>query len=304
MHHLTSQLVFAFFVSALPVGTYALPGWPAGGTLVSGNAGLFDRSTWEANLASPNATGSSSVTGFDITQRWPSDEVDGWTLSVNVTSDIPDSETRDPGNSSGQTYTGTSIFLRAPENIQAAFANRSAIDETTWKICVVFIPNGPQEDQSTSDNGTCSFLSSQCVTDLQQAYADKFARNQDCYGTAPSTPSSCGDSVNTANFSTQQFPLDSSNGTEVFVTASDSHDPGDENAWENATGKVWPVLTIWGWNIRAGAPEGSSPRTQLSCIRANNIEPGSSSPSSSGSKVCGSEALAFTIACMAAYILL
>ncbi|KAI0828745.1 hypothetical protein F5Y06DRAFT_221944 [Hypoxylon sp. FL0890] len=268
------------FTFDLFTGIAALVGWPGGGTLVAGNAVQFDRETWERNLAQPNATGSVSVTGFDISQRWPSQEVNGWTLSVNVSSDIPDSQTLNPGNATGQTFTGTSIFLKAPGSIQAAFTNQSAVEETTWKICVAVIPNGPQEDQSAADNGTCGFLSSQCISDLQSAYADKFSGSQDCYGSPPSTPSSCDNSVNTANFQVQQLPLNSVNGTEVFVTASEGHAAGDQTAWNNATRQAWPVLTLWGWNIRAKAPEGSTPQVQLSCIRASNIEAGSESPSS------------------------
>ncbi|KAI2607874.1 hypothetical protein GGR54DRAFT_643954 [Hypoxylon sp. NC1633] len=263
---------------------HALVGWPGGGTLVIGNAVQFDRETWERNLAGPNATGNLSVTGFDISQRWPSEEQDDWALSLNVSRDMPDSQTITPGNATGQTFTGTSIFLTAPGSIREAFINQSALDETTWKICVVVVPNGPQEDLSTANNGTCGFLSTQCVTDLQQAYAEKFSRTQDCYGTPPTTPSSCGDSVDAANFGVQQLPLNSVNGTEVFATASDSHDTGDKTAWTNATRQVWPVLTIWGWNARANAPEDSMPRVQLTCIRAADVEPGNESPSSARSR--------------------
>ncbi|KAI1407666.1 hypothetical protein F5Y13DRAFT_205869 [Hypoxylon sp. FL1857] len=301
---MTIRAANTLFILDLFAGVTALVGWPGGGTLVTGNAVQFDRATWERNLARPNATGTIPVTGFDISQKWPSQEVDGWTLSVNVSSDIPDSQTLNPGNATGQTFTGTSIFLKAPNNIQAAFTNQSAIDETTWKICVAVIPNGPQEDQSTADNGTCGFLSSQCISDLQSAYADKFSGSQDCYGSPPSTPSSCGSSVNTANFQVQQLPLNSVNGTEVFATASEGHNAGDQTAWNNATRQDWPILTLWGWNIRAKAPEGSSPQVQLSCIRASSVEPGSESPSS-GSAIRGSAMVALGVASLAAsYVLL
>ncbi|KAI1099324.1 hypothetical protein F4804DRAFT_337338 [Jackrogersella minutella] len=277
---ISSRASSALVVSNLLTRGAALVGWPGGGTLVTGSAVQFDRTTWERNLAQPNATGSFPVAGFDISQTWPSKQVDGWTLSVNVSSDLPDSETINPGNGTGQTFTGTSIFLKAPDNIQSAFSNQSALDETTWKICIAVIPDGPQEDVSATDNGTCGFLSSECITDLQQAYADKFSGSQDCYGTPPSTPSSCGSSVNPSNFQVQQLPLNSINGTEVFVTASGSHGDGDQTAWNNATRQAWPILTLWGWNTRAKAPAGSLPSVQLSCVRAKTVEQGSESPSS------------------------
>ncbi|KAI2470783.1 hypothetical protein F4781DRAFT_389055, partial [Annulohypoxylon bovei var. microspora] len=205
----SSRATSAIFVSNLFAGTAALVGWPGGGTLVTGNAVQFDRGTWERNLAEPNATGSFPVTGFDVSQAWPGRQVDGWTLSVNVTSDVPDSQTIDASsNATGKSFTGTSIFLTAPESFRAAFANQSAVDDTTWKICVAVLPTGPQEDASTADNGTCGFLSAQCVADLQQAYAAKFPGNLDCYGSPPATPASCGSAVNTANFEVQrEHPL-------------------------------------------------------------------------------------------------
>ncbi|KAH8164554.1 hypothetical protein CIB48_g3692 [Xylaria polymorpha] len=250
-----------------------LSGWPNGGTIVAGNAVLFDRDSWEANLARPNATGNNSVVGFDVSKPWPSAQIDGWHLSINVTSDIPDSQTMNPSNATGKTFTGTSIFLQAPDNLRATFSDQNALDETTWKICII-------------------------------AYAEKFPRNQDCYGTPPSTPSSCGDALNTGSFNVQQLALDSISGKEVFVTASDPHDPNDEKSMTEATEKMWPVLTIWGWNARANASDDASPTVQLSCISARDVEPGSQSPPSAGSRHCGSAVAAFVVACIAAYTLL
>ncbi|KAI8957277.1 hypothetical protein F5Y11DRAFT_352725 [Daldinia sp. FL1419] len=296
MHKVLPKTTSALFALNLSSKAMALVGWPGGGTLVTGNAVQFDRVTWERNLAQPNTTGSFSVAGFDISQKWPSQEVDGWTLSANISSDIPDSQTINPSNATGKTFTGTSIFLKAPDNIQAAFRNQSAIDETTWKICVAVIPNGPQEDSSTADNGTCGFLSSQCITDLQNAYADKFSRNQDCYA-RPSTPSSCGSSVDTASFEIQQLPLSSVNGTAVFATASEAHDAADETARDDAVKQVWPILTVWGWNTRAKAPEETSPLVQLSCIRAN--EETGNGPPSTGVVYRGSTGLTLFVAALA-----
>ncbi|TRX93234.1 hypothetical protein FHL15_005813 [Xylaria flabelliformis] len=293
-----------WYISLLPPGVFGLSGWPMGGTIVAGNAVQFDRETWEANLAHPNTTGYNSVVGFDVSKPWPSTQVDGWHLSINVTGDIPDSQAMNPSNATGKAFTGTSIFLQAPEYLRATFSDQDTIDETTWKICVIVIPNAPQENVTGAESSTCAILSSQCVSDLQQAYAERFPRNQDCYGTPPSTPSSCGDTINTGNFNVQQLPLDSISGKEVFVTASDPHDPNDERALSEAAQKTWPVLTIWGWNMRANASDDAAPTVQLSCISARDVEPGSESPPSASSRRCGSAAAAFIAACMAAYVFL
>lgn len=300
------QISYWSVFSALLPGTHGLPGWPMGGTIVTGNAVQFDRDSWEAALSHPNATGDNSITGLDISQKWPSKEVDGWHLSINVTSNIPDSQTMTPSNATGQTFTGTSIYLEAPENLRTTLlSDESTIDESTWKICVVVIPNAPRENTTVAEDGTCQIMSSQCVADLQQAYADKFPRNQDCYGTPPSTPSSCGDAINTGSFNVQQLPLDSIDGREFFVTASEPHDPDDEKARDEATQKTWPVLMIWGWNARANAPDDASPTVQLSCISARDASSDDGPPSSAALRYCDSSALAaFIVAGIAAYALL
>ncbi|KAJ3563484.1 hypothetical protein NPX13_g8179 [Xylaria arbuscula] len=300
------KLILCWPAVLLWSGVKSLPGWPMGGTIIAGNAVQFDRDSWEANLAHPNATGSNSIAGFDISKPWPSTQIDGWHLAINVTSDIPDSQTMNPSNGTGRTFTGTSIFLQGPESLQTALSDQTTIDETTWKICVIVIPNAPQENVTAAENGTCAIMSSQCVADLEQGYVDKFSRNQDCYGTPPPTPSSCGDAIKTGDFNVQQYPLASVNGKEVFVTASESHEPGDdEAAWNEAALKNWPVLTIWGWNTRANASDNASPTVRLSCISARDVEPGSRSPpSSAGSRSCGSSVAALVVACIVACALL
>ncbi|KAI1110577.1 hypothetical protein F5Y14DRAFT_443898 [Nemania sp. NC0429] len=295
-----------YFYVLLPLAlrVHGLPGWPTGGTIVAGNAVQFDRESWEANLAHPNATGNDAVVGYDVSKPWPSTQVDGWQLSINVTSDIPDSDAMNPSNASGKTFTGTSIFLQAPENLRTVFSDQDARDETTWKICFVLIPDAPQENATAAADKTCPIMSSQCVSDLEDAYTRKFARNQDCYGTPPATPSSCGDGINTGAFNVQQLPLDSIGGREVFVTASDPHDPGDDTAWNAAIEKIWPVLTIWGWNTRANASDDTVPTAQLSCISARDVKQGADTPGSAGSRPCGSAVAALVVACVAAYALL
>lgn len=90
----------------------------------------------------------------------------------------------------------------------------------------------------------------------------------------------------------------------MFVTASDPHDPGDDTPWDEAIRKIWPVLTIWGWNARANASDDTVPTVQLSCISARDVKPGSDTPGSGGSRPCGSAVAALVVAGVAAYALL
>lgn len=79
-----------YFSVILPLAPriHGLPGWPTGGTIVAGDAVQFDREAWEANLAHPNATGDNSVVGYDVSKQWPRAQIDGWHLSINITSDM------------------------------------------------------------------------------------------------------------------------------------------------------------------------------------------------------------------------
>lgn len=77
-----------WLVALLWSGVDGLSGWPMGGSIVVGNAVQFDRDSWEANLAHPNATGSNPIAGFDLSKPWPSTQIDGWQLAINVTSDM------------------------------------------------------------------------------------------------------------------------------------------------------------------------------------------------------------------------
>lgn len=91
-----------------------------------------------------------------------------------------------------------------------------------------------------------------------------------------------------------EYPINAVNGTELYVTASDTHaaPPGNLSAWNEfaASAQLWPVLVVWGWNHRAsmtnnvveeGSGEGAAsaawmmsaantikPLAQLSCIKA------------------------------------
>lgn len=191
-------------LSSVISSSIALQGWPQQGTIVEGNAIQFTQSTWDRNLAQPNATGNYSISGYDISKDYSTDTIDGWKLSVNVTSSIPDNETLNSGSGTGKAYTGTSIFLTAPDSVVSSVeSNPSATSSTPWKICVTVMTNGPNDAASASDNGTCSYLSAQCISDFKRAWADQFARQLDCYD-HPATPSSCGDSLNRANLTTQR----------------------------------------------------------------------------------------------------
>jgi hypothetical protein len=102
-----------------------------------------------------------------------------------------------------------------------------------------------------------------------------------------------------------EFAIDHLNGTEIFVTASDTHDASDTMAYASAMKQIRPVLTVWGWNIRANVSNDAKPVVQLTCLRASNVAAGSTSPmSDSASEPRGQAHIAFGIAALVAVLLI
>lgn len=103
-----------------------------------------------------------------------------------------------------------------------------------------------------------------------------------------------------------EFPLDYLNGTEIFVTASDAHNSDDTAPYNSAIQQVWPVLTVWGYNNRANASDGTKPTVQLTCVRANNnsSDNGGGNPENTAPSSQSSAISALVVAGLAAIILL
>jgi hypothetical protein len=89
MKHFTWRIIRPVIIVSILPFCLALQGWSGPGTAVDGSASLFDRAMWETNLAFPDATGQISLDGFDISQRWPGQRVDGWFMSINATRNDP-----------------------------------------------------------------------------------------------------------------------------------------------------------------------------------------------------------------------
>lgn len=232
---LAAALFFFFFGN-----TQAYQGWPGSNTLVDGEAVRFSQQTWRRHLRHPDARGEYPVRGYDISQQqWPAvREVGGWRLAVNVSRRIPASEVQNrkngtmavatglppssPTTNSSSSFMGTSISLKAPENVIHSILGGEgggevdeiiALDQelraTTWKVCVTIATDNKRENQDAgSGSGSCDRLSAQCVADFEQAYAEHFAATEDCAGHPPPTPASCGGALDAASLRTiREFHL-------------------------------------------------------------------------------------------------
>lgn len=154
---------------------------------------------WEAAFNQPIAKGTYPTPGFNITQPWPGQSVDGWAIDIQVANvSLANAEANATQLYGPVTsFIGTSIAIAPPLDLHGLIYLNPNLDanHSTWEACVsVFIPS-PSIDWTPyqNDNGSCStVLSSQCIADLVSAGSAR----QDVKGSAGhcptlSVPDSC-----------------------------------------------------------------------------------------------------------------
>lgn len=135
------------------------------GNFSSSGNGLQDVSPeqWKPALAAPNATGSIDVVGPATSATGDVGESqDTWTISVNVTADVPSDE------DDSEYWTGTAISLTPPNSFIKKSENgtEEVRPESGWKVCSVFFRDMPAN--ATEDDGTCKqVLGDDCVKDIK-----------------------------------------------------------------------------------------------------------------------------------------
>jgi hypothetical protein len=99
----------------------------AEGAYSYGTANYISDSVFDAALRQANTTGSVSFTGLDVSASWPGSGTNGWTLAVNVTSDIVE-----PGSDNRQT-TGSAISIMQPASLSTSSDNNGT---DGFQVCV------------------------------------------------------------------------------------------------------------------------------------------------------------------------
>lgn len=158
------------------------------GALRYGTPNYIDDSTFDAALQKPNATGSVSFTGRNVSAPYPGSDVDGWSLSVNVTSGIIK-----PGEDNRE-LTGSAISISQPDGLPTTGGNNGT---DGFQVCVnvmMIVPNATSDytQLAADDAGTCgSYLSQQCRDELADLATSTYQANGTCsYLNDP--PTSCG----------------------------------------------------------------------------------------------------------------
>ncbi|KAH8203323.1 hypothetical protein TruAng_002519 [Truncatella angustata] len=144
--------------------------------------GSITSSEWIQALNSPNATGNFEISGKDISESWPSANISGWSLQINVTADI----LTDADSDSDEYLTGTSIRLNPPSSLITQGADNGSsirVDNSTWRVCMSVFHDLPSDivSKGDNDNGSCSnVFGSDCTMALQQAFTTNYDPDATC----------------------------------------------------------------------------------------------------------------------------
>lgn len=156
-----------------------------------GTPNYIDDSVFDSALQHPNATGTVSFTGRNVSASYSSRDVNGWTLRVNVTSGIIK-----PGSDDRQ-LTGSAISILQPAGLPTSGGNNGT---DGFQVCVnimriVLNMTTNYTQLATDDAGTCgSYMSEECRNELRDLAVSRFQENETCsYNNDP--PPSCGNII-------------------------------------------------------------------------------------------------------------
>lgn len=122
----------------------------------SNGAERISNSDWDLAMRSANATGTASIPGYNIREKYPGKKSDNWTLSISVASDIP--------GASGKFVTGTQFEWKGPPGVISGA-------DSSWFLCRnVYSSVKLKQTGAASTNGSCSgLLSDGCLSAFQES---------------------------------------------------------------------------------------------------------------------------------------
>ncbi|KAH8892266.1 hypothetical protein GQ53DRAFT_864141 [Thozetella sp. PMI_491] len=144
--------------------------------------------SFDANLAAPNATGRYPLPGPNISAPYGSPPgymiIDGWAWNIAVTADIPLSLANhtSPGNQD-QVFTGTTLQLVIPDSLlTGAPGSINAVVDESWRMCIMrwALPDDYNDSLRTDDGSCTSIMSNQCIKDIQNYTAYTYKSSASC----------------------------------------------------------------------------------------------------------------------------
>ncbi|KAL2071039.1 hypothetical protein VTL71DRAFT_12274 [Oculimacula yallundae] len=219
--------------------------------------------TFQAYNQKPNATGSVSLVGVDMTSNSSSGgQPRDWTAAVNVT-DVPVSE---------GVRTNTVISFDAKGAFEA--------NSTSWTTCVMIMHDVARNatENGQKDTGDCvATFGQQCKADwmdrVNVAFANAINQGSEdpCSSiSTPQIPFSC-TGLFTTDSVTGSIEANYTMGSAWWYAAESPpfHQASNFTAYETAATRIWPVFLMQGNN------ETTTYSTQMSCLRAKTATQGS-----------------------------
>ncbi|PKK48836.1 hypothetical protein CI102_6322 [Trichoderma harzianum] len=220
---------------------------------------------WQLGMRNANATGTASISGYNVTAKYPGERSDNWTVSISVSSDIPGGNT-----AGGQFVTGTQIEWTAPQGLIGSA-------DPSWFLCrTTYSSSKLKKSGSAPSQGSCNgILSDNCWSDLQESLeAGRQCQNN-------TLPPSCADELGLSDgegfglSSARPVKSNSSDSTSLQLRFGDeSHELGNFTTYDSAIRQIWVVVTGFAQADSDNAhPRGSAGQPgSVACIQASEVQ--------------------------------
>ncbi|KAJ4397416.1 hypothetical protein N0V93_001643 [Gnomoniopsis smithogilvyi] len=220
------------------------------------------------------------MTGYNVSADAGPSAAPGWTLTVDITTDV---SLLNAANRSNLDIEATTLSIEPPQG-------KVTLD-SSWKICaVVFTGLANDTSPSTTIDGTCSnVLPSGCIQGIESG-SSGMDDSGNC--TTYTLPSACtsyfpAGSVNNSAFAINQSILDAKR---FYAYGSPSTQTSNTTAYQEAIENVWPVITLFSHLSASGTT--ASLNTAIQCLRASNgTTTAPSNPVSGAARSCISDLL-------------
>lgn len=279
-----------------PKGT-DLPGRPPG--LWGVDAEAVEK--WQGYLGEPDATGTFTLPGFNISQPWSDAEPLDWTIKMAVKANMSP-----PDGAGGKVLTGGMVWIEPPEGLVDGDGNYTAHRE--WSPFALYYTsvgvNYPQSeepltpffhrdpgDDSRAD-GTCKgILPDECIESLERNAEPDFVNtdNRDhkvmdperCPGIGAASRISLGNPFNLTRREQDGAAMEYNEGW-VASFVSGAHREGNETDYAAHGSQYVPILFRWmradqeGLTLKEPKPQGQIAR--LMCVAVNKAGEGAELP--------------------------
>ncbi|KAK0738187.1 hypothetical protein B0T18DRAFT_240476 [Schizothecium vesticola] len=244
--------------------------------------GLVSNMVWDDTFRTSNATGAIRVKGFNISAPFPGVESDDWVFTIRIRDSIPRSD--------GKFATGIWVQLDAPDNLVQNAPNGTFVpQDPSWQVCQSFWDFPVLQSSAETVPGSCEgVVPKECIDAITDGLARGFGRRSGTWCSPLTPPALCegalGKFYSGVGGTLAAGNLQNVTENGVFDYArmgldedNDGHQLGNNTAYDLAIRRVTLVGLTWGYkNVSGRTVDNIKPvAASVSCLRVNQIEPGS-----------------------------